>query len=223
LPENYGNHIRDIAYRIRKEFGNVVEAQDLIQSFHLLLVEKPGIVTDWLYLSETDDLCFGWRSFKRDVAGIMAKACKEQQRIRGFVPEDDVVYGRMQLEKLLPFVYHTTVLAAVDTHDERKSVQDPAYGGNLMAAATDTRFAYEKVIRPGSTWDKVLHCLFAFGLSQQATADQCGLNVSTVNRHKLRAMDTILREMNGTLPYREGPGSRSAMSNSASIAETRNH
>lgn len=229
LPETALDMVDQISRRISAEFHRIVEPEDLVQEFYLFLNEKPGYLHNWFFIGEEQgDLLFGWKSFKRDVAGLFARVCRKERQKSGHETADEVFYSRKQVEALLPFVYHTTILATIGEAreaDEIRAKTDAAKGGNHIAAVMDVRAAYDKAIFRGSDWDKTLRILFQFGFNQSEAAEDLRLSRKTINVRKQRAVDAILQELNGTMPLieHEGPGSRSAMSNSASIAETRNH
>lgn len=217
------NAIREISQRISAEFKNILEPNDLAQEWHLWLMTKPEYVHNWFY-DDAGVQRFGWKSFKRDTAAIMARSARAERHKTGYEPEDDVFYGKKQLEELLPFVFHTTVLATVGTQEEIKAPVDAAKGGNHLVAVMDVRMAYQKIIVQGSQWDQVLRALFEWGMDHTEAGEYLHLSRQVVSRHKGRAFEAILQQLNGTMPMpdHEGPGARQARSNRASIATTRN-
>ena len=104
--------IDQIAARIEREFFGILSKEDLTQEFYLWLCEKPSRANAWMHRKKGEDgepvgeELFGWQSFRRDCAAVMARAARREKAQRvGYEVEDEVFYGRAQIKVLLILVW----------------------------------------------------------------------------------------------------------------------
>lgn len=224
IPDDATRAIEEIAARISREFGAVLSPEDLAGEVWVYIAERPQTAKHWFFVGDDGEERFGWKSFRRDIAGIMAKAARREKAIVfGFDEDDQVFYGKAQVADLLMYVWHDSDSIATPGPEVRTSASvDPAKGGGMAVAIADIRAAYKKVIHKGSQWDQVLTWIYQYGASQVETARLTKLDRTTVNRTHSRALEALLQELNGTLPIKDdGPGTRTVISNSAALYLTR--
>lgn len=218
--------IVNISKRIAREFPFTLDSDDLVQEWHLYVCEHPNRAKVWLTTDkETRAVKFGYSSFKRDAAGIMAKAARvAKAKAVGYDVEDEVYYSKAQLQELLPYVFiEPTLVASTKDPEGRYAAPDHAKGGNHLASVIDVRMAWDKVVHVGSQWDKIMRGLYQVHATQAQVAEANGLTRPMVSRTHDRCLDALLAEMHGTRPIQsDGPGTRRAASNAACIARTEN-
>lgn len=226
LPPEAMDALSEISERISREFFRMLPAEDLYSEFLLWLAENPGHAAQWHFVGSGDEVLFGWKSFRRDAAKVMATSARKwKAKTFGYDPEDEVFYAKAQVSELLKYVFgNQTQVGAVDGPQQEKTGtrNDPKYGGDRFAAIMDVRNAYRAVIYPGSQWDQILESTYRLGHTQRETAAALGISQTAVSKNHDRAMQALLTALNGTLPMPEGPGSRKAISNAAAQAVVKN-
>ena len=232
LPDDLLPIINQIAGKIAREFGHS-DPNDLAQEAWLWIGAHPRQSAKWWYLHECGDQRFSYYYFRKNVASICATvARKDKARALGYKVDDEVFYKAKMVERYLPYVWTSDVLASVQDVQEGPSAKgDPSLGGDAMVAAMDVRRAYAAVISAGSNWEKALFGSFAIGYSQQEMADEMGVTQQTVSRYVLDAVHAMAVFLNGTEGFRkdelphgtlgDGLGSRKVVSNASAVAAVR--
>ena len=218
--------ICNISKRISREFQYIMDAEDLQQEWCVHLSQFPHHARHWVTKDpETGKPKFGHVSFKRDAAGIMAKAARaEKARTIGYEPDDEYFYTKNQIIALLPYVFADPVLVSKATQDpeQRSAAPDHSKGGNHLAGVMDVRHAWKKTITAGSQWDRVMRMLFQLDATLAEVGEKEGVSTTTVAKIRDRAIDGMVEILGGKRPgvKEDGPGSRRAMSNAESISRT---
>lgn len=226
LPAEAMDALTEISERISREFFRMRDAEDLYADFLLWLAENPGHAAQWHFIGSEGEVLFGWKSFRRDAARVMATSARKWKAGSfGYDPEDEVYYAKAQVADLLKYIWgNQSQVGAVDgpKQEPTGTRNDPKYGGDRFAAIMDVRNAYKAVIYEGSQWDQILQMIYQLGRTQREVAAALDISQSAVSKNHERALQEILRNLNGTLPLNEGPGSRKAISNAAARAITSN-
>jgi DNA-directed RNA polymerase specialized sigma24 family protein len=106
---------------------------------------------------------------------------------------------------------------------------DHSKGPDLPAKIADLSMAYHKAVAPGSVDDQILFRLYGLGYTQTEVAKEMGISQPAVHARKDAAINDIARSLNHTSwgrtwndpdEWNDGPGSRTAISNSAAAVAT---
>ena len=218
------NQLVIISRRISREFRWVLESDDLLQSWCLNLAEHPNHAKHWLTTDKaTGQRKFGWSSYKRDAAAIMAKAARDAKaKAIGYEPDDEYFYTKAQIQELLPYVFIQPTLVTSDKDPEgRYAAPDHAKGGNHLAGVMDVRGAWDKTVHVGSQWDRIMRGLYQVNGTRVQVAESLGISRQAVEKSHDRCLAAMADCLNGTRPIsHDGPGTRRAASNAACIART---
>lgn len=243
LPDEFYKRGLTWAQRIGAEFG-YSEAGDLLHDVIEYLIEHPKMVTDFYYTDTKVDPPverFGWSSCQRDCTRLMAdRARRDKRAATGTDERDEFSYANKQIATLLPYVWHSSVLAAGQEPEEGpRAAVDQSKGFTAQAMILDLKLAYANTVHPGSQWDEIAKRLYFLQLTQQECADAMGIDRLVVQRRNQAMLEAIGISLNGTPGYSDaykkreqkinenyepgttlgdGPGSRQAMSNATAQA-----
>lgn len=194
-------------------------AEDLVQESWTWIAENPVRASRWWFTADDGKRKFAWRNFRSDVLAVMHRTARRDRLAAVGEEDDQVKYGRKMVERHLPYVWHSEVLAAVGEVNEVRSKADPALGGDSLVAAIDVRSAFTVVIAAdGPTpLHKAMFLTYALGWTQAEIGEELGLSQQRVSELLRTGVDRISEHLSGPQlqPGRtldDGPGTRPLVS-----------
>lgn len=194
--------------------------EDLVQEAWAWIGENPLRTSRWWFTADDGKNKFSWRRFRQDVLDVMHRtARRDRLAAEGLEEDDQVVYGRKMVERHLPYVWHSEVLAAVGEVNEIRSKTDPALGGDSLASAVDVRSAFGAVIASEgpSLLHKAMFLTYALGWTQDEIGEELELDRRRVGELLRTGVDRISERLSGPRlqpgkTLGDGPGTRPAVS-----------
>lgn len=226
LPDNVAEVIRQVASSVVRRNPGIADVEDMEQvAWEWILNNGKEIASAWFFQTKNHEIVFSFRSMRMRLNHIMMRDIEKSRHAMGVdVMTEAESYGRKEIETLLPYIWHSQVLAKTgDTEEGPKPKTDPALGGDRMAKVADLKVAYEEAIAPGSNEDKVLLLTYGAGWTQEDIADEVGIHANSISRVTKRGVGRLLDYLNGDYKktaneiamdaWPQGPGTRKAISN----------
>lgn len=217
-PADLDLTIAQEAARMVRGGSGLVEEADLVNTAHVWLLEDERRLKAFWYFDDEGVERFSYMNLRRKLRVAMKAEIDAARRALN-IGEPDGRYGAREIENLLPYVWHSEVLAAVAQEASGRGAKvDPALSGDSMAKGVDIRSVYRDVVDEGSENDRIMFSYFGLGLYEQEIADKLGIDRTTVNRRKAAVVRHIADRLNGELSeWPEGPGTREVRSNLESL------
>lgn len=205
---------------------SMVELEDLKQELRLSVFENVDRYEDLLDpRQETAEYKKSCERVRKDLRNAAEKFCRKEKAAKaGYETHDEQFYGIGMLRKLLP-AFLDNGLTEHPPADREQSVTKggglASERGNWQAMMSDLDYAYTRL----SQYDQ--HVIRRYysepdSVKAQQIAYELGMTEDQLHGKLRRAIARLQRSLGGSDIWKQGPGSRKAVSNARAQAETRN-
>lgn len=189
--------IASSANMVKRRFYSFVDRDDLVAEGQLWILLHP--IRRRHYEDDEQQKRAEYR-LRRDVAMAMELYARcEKAAMLGYDPDDEYFYSATLVGALLPAIFGDGCEPPRRESDGSVSRRDPAEGGSWQAQRLDVATAWDTADL--STQEReYLVDYYVFGFSQQAIAEQQGVDQTTVGRRISLGIRKVVAELGGEKP-----------------------